>query len=67
MSTVVAPMFVQDSWEWSQQTPPKGSPGPSARDFAAMASLPGGRLLLFGGLDASERRLDDIWIFQPHT
>lgn len=56
-----------DSWEWSQQIAPEGSPHPVARDFAAMVSLPGGRLLLFGGLDASERRLDDIWIFHPRT
>ncbi len=41
---------------------------PSPRDFACMVDLPGGRLmLLFGGLDASEKRLDDTWIFDSLT
>ena len=33
-----------------------------ARDFAKLTELPSGQLLLFGGLDASERRLDDTWV-----
>lgn len=58
-STAEAP---QDSWEWSQVAPAPGA-RPSARDFARLAALPGGSILLFGGLDASERRLDDAWVF----
>ncbi len=40
---------------------------PSPRDFASMVDLPGGKLLLFGGLDASEKRLDDTWMFDSIT
>ena len=40
---------------------------PSARDFACMVALEGGRLLVHGGLDATERRLDDTWIFDTVT
>lgn len=32
-----------------------------------MVDLPAGKLLLFGGLDASEKRLDDTWIFDSIT
>ena len=52
----------QDSWEWSQVAAAAGVQ-PSARDFARLSALPEGNLLLFGGLDASERRLDDAWLF----
>ncbi len=53
----------QDSWAWSQLA--AGAPAPAPRDFAGMVDLPDGRLLLFGGLDAAERRLDDTWVFDP--
>ncbi len=51
----------QESWEWRLVTT-SGDAKPVARDFAKLAELPGGQLLLFGGLDASERRLDDAWV-----
>ncbi len=41
--------------------------GPPARDFAKLTALPGGRLLLFGGLDGAEKRLDDAWLFDTAT
>jgi Galactose oxidase, central domain len=44
-----------------------GGVRPPARDFAKLTALPGGRLLLFGGLDASEKRLDDAWLFDAAT
>ncbi len=47
--------------------PAGGGLRPPARDFARLAPLPGSRLLLFGGLDASEKRLDDAWLFDAHT
>ena len=34
-----------------------------ARDFCCMVALEGERLLLHGGLDHSEKRLDDTWIY----
>jgi len=56
-------------WSWSRLTPPVPlSPAaPAARDFCALAPIAGGRLLLFGGLDAADRRLDDAWVFDPAT
>lgn len=32
-----------------------------------MVTLPGNRILLFGGLDAAERRLDDLWVLDLTT
>jgi len=32
-----------------------------------MVGLPGDRLLLFGGLDATEKRVDDTWLFDAST
>lgn len=32
-----------------------------------MVALEGGRLLVHGGLDATERRLDDAWLFDTVT
>lgn len=53
----------QDAWEWSKLEVEASTPQPTPRDFAGMVDLPDGRLLLFGGLDAAERRLEDTWIF----
>ena len=50
-------------WAWSKVE--TLGPQPAPRDFAGLVDLPDGRLLLFGGLDAAERRLDDTWIFDP--
>ena len=46
---------------------PKDIPRPSPRDFAGMVGLPGGKVLLFGGLDATEKRVDDTWLFDVST
>ena len=54
---------MQDSWQWAHVEPDGSGLRPPARDFARLAPLPGGRLLLFGGLDAAEKRLDDAWVF----
>ncbi|DBA80892.1 hypothetical protein WJX77_007438 [Trebouxia sp. C0004] len=56
-----------DNWEWHQIEVAKDAPHPSARDFACIVALDGGRLLVHGGLDAAERRLDDAWIFDTVT
>ena len=58
---------MQDTWEWSSVELAQDASRPSPRDFAGMVDLPGSRLLLFGGLDASEKRLDDTWIFESVT
>ncbi len=57
----------QDNWEWHQIQVAKDAPHPSARDFACIVALDGGRLLVHGGLDAAERRLDDAWVFDTVT
>lgn len=58
-----------NDWAWRRMTPPVplpgGPPAPVARDFAAMAPISGERLLLFGGLDAADKRLGDAWVFDP--
>ncbi|EIE22836.1 galactose oxidase [Coccomyxa subellipsoidea C-169] len=56
-----------DTWEWAPVELLQNAVRPSPRDFASMVDLPGGKLLLFGGLDASEKRLDDTWIFDTIT
>lgn len=53
----------QDMWAWSRVE--ALGPQPAPRDFAGLVDLPDGRLLLFGGLDTAEKRLDDTWIFDP--
>lgn len=57
---------MQDLWEWEKITV-ESLAIPPARDFACLIALPGGRLLLHGGLDTQERRLDDTWIFHITT
>ena len=63
-----------DRLEWRQLSPPPSSSSlsspllPCPRDFASMCSLPkagsrGGLLLLHGGLDQSDRRLGDTWLY----
>lgn len=58
---------IQDNWEWHRIEVAKDAPQPSARDFACIVALEGGRLLVHGGLDAGERRLDDTWVFDTVT
>ncbi|KAL3155648.1 hypothetical protein ABBQ32_012681 [Trebouxia sp. C0010 RCD-2024] len=56
-----------DNWEWNHIELQKDAAQPSPRDFACMVALEGGRLLVHGGLDATERRLDDTWMFDTVT
>ena len=51
----------------AEANPLPGEPRPCVRDFAGMLALPGGRLLVFGGLDVAAKRLDDLWIFDCST
>lgn len=52
-----------DNWEWKLIEFAPDAPQPSPRDFPGMVALPGDRLLVFGGLDAAAKRLDETWIF----
>jgi hypothetical protein len=63
---------MQDNWEWldmhgAEQSPQPEEQWPCNRDFAAMITLTGNRLLVFGGLDTAAKRLDDTWIFDCAT
>ena len=53
----------QDNWEWKLIEIAPDEQQPSPRDFHGMVALPGNRLLVFGGLDAAAKRLDETWIF----
>lgn len=56
-----------DSWEWARADVAPDAPAPCPRDRAAMAALPSGRLLVYGGADSQNKRLDDAWTFDPET
>ena len=55
------------TWEWrrcGEQADGQLARAPCARDRAALVPAPdGASLLLYGGADASNRRLDDLWLF----
>lgn len=38
-------------------------PHPCPRDRAAMVALSPNRLLVYGGADSQNKRLDDAWVF----
>ena len=42
---------------------PEEAPQPCARDRASMTAVGPGKLLLVGGADSLNRRLDDAWLF----
>jgi hypothetical protein len=43
---------------------PPDAPQPCARDRASMVAVAGGKLLLvYGGADGVNKRLDDAWIY----
>ncbi len=59
--------FSQDTWEWSRFDVPPEAPQPCPRDRSSMVALDNDRLLVFGGADAVNKRLDDVWIFDIST
>ncbi|KAI3436230.1 hypothetical protein D9Q98_002284 [Chlorella vulgaris] len=53
-----------DTWEWSRLSGDSpDAPQPCPRDRAAMAAIGNGKLLVVGGADSTNRRLDDAWLF----
>ena len=53
---------LQDTWEWGRVETAPDAPQPCPRDRASLLPIGPSRLLLYGGADAMNRRLDDIWI-----
>lgn len=54
-----------NSWEW-QRLEPQDDRVPCPRDRASLVAAPDGKsLLLYGGADGSNHRLDDLWLFDP--
>lgn len=59
---------VQDTWEWTRlsgEAPEQ--PQPCPRDRAAMVAVGATKLLVVGGADSMNRRLDDAWLFDLET
>jgi len=53
-----------DTWEWSRLSGDSPEqPAPCPRDRASMMAVGPSRLLLVGGADSLNRRLDDCWVF----
>ncbi len=53
-----------DSWQWSRVSgEAPEAPAPCPRDRAAMCAVGDSRLLVVGGADSMNRRLDDAWLF----
>lgn len=55
-----------DTLTWHAAATRRG-PRPPARDFCALAPLSATKLVLFGGLDATEKRLGDVWVYDADT
>lgn len=54
---------MQDTWQWHRQEAAPDQPQPSPRDRASLVALSEDTLLLYGGADALNRRLDDTWLY----
>ncbi|KAL4458993.1 hypothetical protein ABPG75_013858 [Micractinium tetrahymenae] len=53
-----------DTWEWSRLSgDAPDAPQPCPRDRASMVAVGDSKLLVVGGADAMNRRLDDAWVF----
>jgi hypothetical protein len=52
-----------DTWQWHRMDAAPDAPTPPPRDRAAMVALDEHRLLIYGGADAANRRLDDAWVY----
>ena len=64
--------FLNDTWLFNTVTNTwglldTGSSAPPRRQFHAMAALPSGDVLLFGGMDGSFSSLNDTWFFNTAT
>lgn len=52
------------TWKWHRMEIEHGeAPQPPPRDRAAMVAIDDHQLLIYGGVDVSGKRLDDIWVY----
>ncbi|KAG7669580.1 hypothetical protein Ndes2526B_g05921 [Nannochloris sp. 'desiccata'] len=56
-----------DTWQWERKDASPDHPAPNPRDRSSIVPLDDHRLLIYGGADASNRRLDDVWIYDLNT
>jgi len=56
-----------DTWQWERKDASPDQPAPSPRDRSSIISLDDHRLLIYGGADASNKKLDDVWIYDLNT
>jgi Galactose oxidase, central domain len=56
-----------DTWQWERKDASVDHPAPSPRDRSSIVPLDGHRLLIYGGADATNKRLDDVWIYDLNT
>lgn len=56
-------VVLQNTWQWHRQDAAPEGPLPVARDRAALVAMGKDTLVLFGGADAMNRRLDDVWTY----
>ncbi len=56
-----------DSWQWERLDASPDHPSPSPRDRSSIVPLDDHRLLIYGGADAANKRLDDVWIYDLNS
>lgn len=56
-----------DTWQWERKDACPDHPAPSPRDRSSIIPLGDHRLLIYGGTDATNKRLDDVWIYDLNT
>jgi len=52
-----------DTWQWERKDASPDHPAPDPRDRSSIVPLDDHRLLIYGGADASNKKFDDVWIY----
>lgn len=56
-----------DTWQWERKDASPDHPAPSPRDRSSIVPLDDHSLLIYGGADATNKRLEDVWIYDLNT